>query len=141
MSDAHRAFERACSDAFAFLCDRFGFAAPEFEQIGREGYVRFHKGSRTVSIAWEPGAPPIVELFFPAQGSGERPVPWAERNGVPYARRIPSVGPSAAFIQANRVFRRRHVWNEPDESLFERYLAETGSRFALVEAAFLTADG
>src|SRR5215475_8719102 len=140
MTDPHRAFERACSNAFVFLCERFGFAAPEFEQLGREGYVQFHKGSRTVSIAWEPGAAPLVELFFPAQDSGDRPVPWAARNGVPYARRIPSLGPSAAFLQVNSVYRRRHVWNEPDESVFQRYLAEIAKQLALVEAAFLTAD-
>jgi len=50
------------------------------------------------------------------------------------------LGPSAAFFQVNRVYRRRHAWSEPDESLFEPYLAEIGRQLALVEAAFLTAD-
>jgi len=140
MTDAHRSFERACSKAFGFLCHRFAFAEPEFEQIGREAYVRFHKGALTVSIAWEPGAPPLVELFLPAHNSGEPQVPWAARDGVPYARRIPPLRAPAAFNQSIGARRRRHAWSEPDESLFERYLAEIGRELVLVESDFLNAD-
>jgi hypothetical protein len=88
-TESHTAFEAACREAFRFLVERFGFAEPEVERLGHESIVKFHKGARTVSIAYEPGPGPIVELFYPACDTGEAPTPWAERDGVPYARRIP----------------------------------------------------
>ncbi len=89
MNSAHPEFEVACRSAFTHLTERFGFLDPEVESIGRETYVRFHKGPRTVSIAYEGGAEPIVELFYPSAETGELPVPWASRDEVPRSRRIP----------------------------------------------------
>ena len=137
MTDAHRAFERACLNALGFLCDRFGFAAPELEQLGREGYVRFHKGARTVSIAWEPGTAPIVELFFPTEGTGERPVPWAARNGTPYSRRIPHLKVADALGESGKR-RRKQTWHEPDQAMMERYLAAVGRALEITESDFLS---
>ena len=68
----------------------YGFSKPEVEPIGRECFVRFHKGPKTVSIAWEPGSDPIVELFYPS-GPQDQVVPWAARGNVPYSRRIPNL--------------------------------------------------
>ncbi len=85
----HSEFETACRSAFRDLVERFGFDEPEVESIGRETYVRYHKGPRTVSIAYEGGTEPIVELFYPSSETGEKPVPWAARGEVQYSRRIP----------------------------------------------------
>lgn len=74
--DSFESFEQAACKAFDFLCDRFGFQSPEIERLGRESYVHFQKGPRIVSIAWEPGTPPIVELFLPTEGSGLPATPW-----------------------------------------------------------------
>jgi hypothetical protein len=91
----------SCCKAFAYLVDRFGFAEPEAETIGREQYVCFHRGNSTVSIAWEAGAQPIVELFHPPANATERAVFWAERNGVARCRRIPLLRVSASFDYEN----------------------------------------
>jgi len=88
---AHRYpfFVDPCLDAFRGLTERFGFAEPVCEAIGREEYVRYERGDQTVSIAYEPGNPPIVELFYPSSETGEAPLRWAETDGVQRSRRIP----------------------------------------------------
>jgi len=99
---SRNSFQLACVDAFRPLVDDFDFDEPEVESIGRESYVRFHKGSRTVSVACEHGLTPIVELFYPSAETGEPPVPWASRDGIPYARRIPRLGVRAAVPDGSR---------------------------------------
>ena len=112
MHIAHRVFSEACCRAFAPLASDFGFLPPAVEPIGPECYVRFHKGTATVSVVWEPGVEPIVEFFYPAL-PGETSTPWASRDGVAYARRFPSVpppvprydsdSPEAAFAYLERI--------------------------------------
>src|SRR5262245_28788053 len=126
-------FEDACTRAFAFLVERYGFAPPEIERIGRESYVRYHKGPRTVSIAWEYGAPPIVELFFPSLGTAHPPTPWADREGVPYARRFPRWAPSTAPVTEEREW----AWSMTVK--FDGYLSVAASNLALMEEEFLSA--
>jgi hypothetical protein len=58
-------FVTPCLEAFRFLETRFGFDTPVVEQLGRECFIRYRKGDRWVSIAYEPGLVPIVELFHP----------------------------------------------------------------------------
>jgi hypothetical protein len=98
-TQSHSEFELECRAAFAFLVARFGFEQPVVESVGRECYVRYHRGPQTVSIAFEPASLPIVELFFPSAGTGERSVPWASRSGVPYARRIPQIRPKSKVFR------------------------------------------
>ena len=90
MFESHEDFARQCQQAFDELVSRYFFSRADIESIGRECYVRYHKGPQTVSIAWEPGALPIVELFFPS-GPNDQPIPWAARGSVAYARRIPQL--------------------------------------------------
>src|ERR1039458_5327006 len=59
-------FVNPCLEAFSYLESRFGFDAPVIEQLGRECFIRYCKGSRWVSVAYEPGCVPIVELFHPS---------------------------------------------------------------------------
>jgi hypothetical protein len=138
--DPFESFEQAARQTFGFLRDRFGFESPEVERLGRESYVRFRKGSRIVSIAWEPGTAPIVELFLPTEGSGRPATPWAERDGVPYSRRFPgrdqSVTGSADQEAARR--RDRHAWREPTARMFEEYLSEAARNLEGAELAFLS---
>ena len=119
-------FVRICRKAFEPLVTQFGFREPEIAKLGRECFVRYHKGAATVSIAFEPGTTPIVELFFPA-GPGDSVVPWAERGGVAYARRLPLLRPSAKCSPA-----------EPE--LFAEYLAQSMAELAQAESKFLRAS-
>ena len=140
--DRFELFEQAARQAFGFLCDRFGFQSPETERLGRESYVRFRKGSRTVSIAWEPGSAPIVELFLPTEGSGLPATPWVERDGVSYSRRFPGRGGSApeeGLRQRGTVPRQDpHAWKEPTARMFEEYLAEAAHNLERTELPFLS---
>ena len=140
MTSAHSGFERACRNALGFLCERFGFEAPEFEQIGREAYVRFDHGPRTVSVSWEPGAPPCVEFFYQSALTGDPPVPWAERNGVAYSRRFRRLASSTVLGQSCGVSVRPEAWWDPDEAMMEQYLVAIGRALEAVESQFLSGE-
>ena len=120
------AFTQACIDAFAFLVGRFGFDEPEVESIGRETYVRYHRKNQTVSIAWEAGMAPIVELFYPPLTPSEQPVPWAERGGVARCRRIPRL-------------RALGKLDAKDEASMSRYLRDEAAALEQVEHEWLVA--
>jgi hypothetical protein len=121
---AHPEFVDACCAAFRRLVDIYGFAGPEVEPIGRETYVRYRKGGHEVSIAFEQGAAPIVELFYPSSETGERPLPWAERNRVQRSRRIPTLRIAECF-------------RDSDPVGFARYLTAGADALERVERAFL----
>jgi hypothetical protein len=114
----------ACEQGLSGLLRKHGFGAAERECIGREYYVRFHRGHQTVSIAWEPGSSPILELFYPPISPQEYAVPWAERNGVARARRIPQLRTSSTY-------------DPNDLTRAAAYFAEVGSRFAKEESQWL----
>lgn len=119
----YEAFAEACRTAFMPLITRYGFAPQEVEPIGRECYVRFHKGPRTVSVAWEPGSNPIVEFFYPC-GPNDQATPWAARGNVPYSRRIPHLVVKLRF--------------DPDKpETVSAYLGATMQELADKENAFL----
>lgn len=71
-------FVNPCLEAFSFLQTRFGFEAPVVEQLGRECVIQYRKGNRWVSIAYEPGAFPIVELFYPSLDIRHRRFPRSD---------------------------------------------------------------
>jgi hypothetical protein len=97
-------FADACREAFGRLCERYAFADPEVESIGREQFVRYHRGNQTVSIAYEAGSVPIVELFYPPEETAERPVDWAKRNNVDRTRRIPRLRTGVPFSDSRGNF-------------------------------------
>ena len=139
MDDPFDTFEKACTDAFGFLVERFGFRPPAIERIGRESFVQYHKGSRTVSIAWEPGGGPVIELFLPVAGTGLPPTPWAERDGVPYARVFPRHERRTNARAAGR--KERRIWDEPTAPTFASALADAAANLERMEAGFLSSNG
>jgi hypothetical protein len=127
MNSAHAIFAEACRSAFLPLVTQYEFSKPDVESIGRECFVRFHKGAKTVSVAWEAGSDPIVELFYPA-GPNDQVTPWAARSAVPYSRRIPRID-----------VRLRYDPNKPDTA--STYLAESMKQLADTERSFLEVKG
>lgn len=121
------AFISACRKAFEFLIARYAFDELEYEAIGREAFVRFHRGHQTVSIAIEPGSPPIVELFYPSSETGEPPLWWAERHGVPRSRRIPRLHVHERF-------------NQPDAEGLLRYLRACAEALERAEPDWLNSS-
>lgn len=75
MSHVFPWFVPPCLEAFEFLQTRYGFSEPEIEQLGRECFIRYQKGPRCVSIAYEPYSIPIVELFYPTHSMRDRRIP------------------------------------------------------------------
>ena len=109
MVDTQAVFAEACVRAFRVLVDSHGWEDPEIEPLGREVYVRYHKGNRTISISLEWGSTPWIELFYPSTETGERPVPWAERNGVPRCRRFPRINVGGTFSDRDPVVALRYL--------------------------------
>ncbi len=120
----HEIFVRTCVSAFQRLVDRYGFAEPVIEQLGREAYVRYRKGHREVSIAYEPGAAPTVEFFYPSSETGERPTPWAEKDGVQRTRRFPKYRIDVRF-------------KDSDQKSFAPYLEATADALERDEREYL----
>jgi hypothetical protein len=120
----HAIFERECCAAFRRLVDVYGFGQPVIKQIGHESFVRYSKGNREISISYEYGASPLVELFYPSSETGERPTPWAEKNAVQRSRRIPRLQVAEPF-------------SAKDETSFGRYLDACAKALERVESAFL----
>ena len=87
MSHVFPFFVTPCLEVFQFLETRFGFDAPVVEQLGRECFIRYRKGDRWVSIAYEPGLVPIVELFHPIHDIKHRRIPRL-KNGLANPRRF-----------------------------------------------------
>ena len=118
------AFVEACRHVFRPLVELYGFDQPDSEPIGRETFVRYHRGGHTISVALEPGSRPIVEIYYPAKETGEPPVPWAQRQGVPRAGRIPHLAVAVDY-------------DEDDPSSLVSYLAATATALQQVERDFL----
>lgn len=68
-------FVHPCLETFSYLQTQYGFESPVVEQLGRECFIRYRKGDRWVSIAYEPGVVPIVELFHPTYDMKHRRIP------------------------------------------------------------------
>jgi len=87
MTHAFPWFVTPCLEAFNYLEIRFHFDAPVVEQLGRECFIRYRKGDRWVSIAYEPGVVPIVELFHPTRDIKHRRIPRL-KSGLANPRRF-----------------------------------------------------
>lgn len=102
MAVSQARFAQLCIDAFSALTDRFEFSAPEIDPVRHEVFVLYHKGNRTVSVGYEPGCPPIVELFD-AAAEGEVASPGAARNGVERSHRLPDLRVEEPFSDGDPV--------------------------------------
>jgi len=116
MSPVYPFFITPCLEAFGFLETRFGFDAPVIEQIGRECFICYRKGNRWVSIAYEPGSVPIVELFHPTHDIQHRHIPRL-KTGLSEPRRFA----------------------DTDESQQRRTLQAQATDLEIVEREFLSA--
>lgn len=122
----HEIFVRTCLSAFRRLVDKYGFAEPIIEPLGRETFVRYLKGYREVSIAYEPSAAPIVEFFYPSSEAGDRPTWWAEEKGVQRTRGFPN-------------YRISERWKDSDPRTFAPYLEAAADALEKTHREFLEA--
>ena len=110
-------FSEPCKRCFAFLVERHGFSGPEEEQCGRERYIRYNKGDRFVSIAYEPYGNPVIEFFQPTLEIKNRKFP--KRPTKPLDMKTPKRGVD---------------WNE---ELIEHYLAFWADQIENNDAEFI----
>ena len=103
-------FVTPCLEAFSYLVSRFGFEAPVVEQIGRECFVSYRKGSRWVSIAYEPASVPIVELFHPTNSMEHRRIPRLKTG----------LGEPSRFVESEERIRQTLKVQAADLELVER---------------------
>ena len=89
-------FKSVIEEKFRFLVTDYGFSVA-VNDYGREVFFTFDRGIETVSISVEAGSNPIVEIFEPVSESGDKAVPWAEKNGVKRSRRFPKLGITTNF--------------------------------------------
>ena len=82
-------FVENVKEAFSFLTQKYGFSDPEVKDYGREIFVEFNRNDETVSVSMEIGTEPIIEIFLLCEGTQEKPLQWAERNGKQRYRKFP----------------------------------------------------
>lgn len=98
---------------------------PTTIDYGREVYVKFKRGAHEVSISMEHGSCPIIEIFYPATGTGLEATPWAEEDGIPRTRRFPRISNEAKCRQG--------------EDLADNCIQRMAVEFEMVEVEWLTA--
>ena len=74
-NDPYPWFTTPCLKAFAPLVSQYGFSGPVVEQMAQERYVRFTRAEKMISIVYEPGNPPFVDLFYPSPSIKDRRIP------------------------------------------------------------------
>ena len=116
-------FEQIVINSFQFLHDKYGFSTPVTEDFGREISIRYTRDHQTVSIAWEIGNSPMIEIIHPSMETGATPVPWVSKDGVQRSRRFPKLRPSARFAD--------------DETSVVTYIKEIAAKFEETEETWL----
>lgn len=112
-------FSGPCKQQFAFLVDRYGFSGPKVESFGPECVVRYEKEKKTVAIAYEIDAGPVVELFFPS---------WDIKN-----RRFPRRGPVVDSPKKKKLRR----W---EDDMLPAFLTRSASELEMYERDFLETE-
>lgn len=116
-------FKEAVTNNFSFLKTKYGFSEPVFEDLGREVYIRFNREDQTVSISYEFGSSPLIEIFYPSSETGDKPVPWASKNDVERSRRFSKIKTSIRFSD--------------DEDVIKSYVKEMSLEFENIESNWL----
>ena len=73
-------FTTPCLKEFKFLIEKYDFNEPKIEQLGREQFITYTKYKNTISIAYELGAQPVVECFYPNKDIKNRFFPRSSKN-------------------------------------------------------------
>ena len=119
-------FEKSVNNNFRYLQEKYGFsAAAVVEDYGREIFVRYERNYQTVSISYEYGSSPLIEIFYPSSETGDKPVPWASKNNVQRSRRFSKTRPKSHFSD--------------DETSIEKYIEEIALEFEKIESKWLEA--
>jgi len=119
-------FENTVTDNFRFLLDKYGFSAPITEDFGREIFVKYERVNQTVSISYEFGSSPLIEIFYPSTESEEKSIPWAAKGNVQRSRRFPKIRIATRFSD--------------DENSIAEYIKELSLEFEKIESKWLESN-
>jgi hypothetical protein len=111
MPDPYPWFTRPCLKAFGRLSSELGFSSPTVEQLAQERYVVFEKSGYFVSIVFEPGHLPLIELFCPTRALQNRRIPRLH---------VPDVATLGAFNAEFHRLCRAQRYEEADRLLQDR---------------------
>ena len=115
--------ETIVNNNFRYLQEKYGFSAAATEDLGREIIVRYERDNQTVSILYEHGSSPLIEIFYPSIEIGDNPIPWASKNNLQRSRRSPKIKPKTRFLN--------------DEVSTEKYIEEIALEFETIEVKWL----
>lgn len=118
-------FEKIINNNFHYLQEKYGFSAAATEDLGREIIVRYERRDQTVSILYEYGNSPLIEIFYPPIETNEKTTPRASKNNVQRSIRFPKIRPKTRFLG--------------DEASTEKYIEEIALEFEKVESKWLEA--
>jgi len=110
--------------AFCFLEKKYGFIKLAKKDYGREVFFEYERNTDTVSISFEVGSVPLIEVFIPVEGTNHKPVPWAAKNNIQRARFFPQ-------LDVNRKF------DVVDSKSVTDYLGELAQQFESSQAEWL----
>lgn len=116
-------FAEVVVENFQFLQLRYGFSAPTTEDFGREIFISYDRNVQSVSISYEYGNTPLIEIFYPVPEFAETSIPWASKNGVSRARRFPKLKLTGHFSE--------------EEATLTSYIKEMSREFEKVESGWL----
>ena len=116
-------FEQTVTTEFRFLQDRYNFSAPVVEDFGREIFIKYDRVDQTISISYEFGGSPLIEIFHPSDKDGEVYPTWASKNGVKRIRRFPKLKLGSRFSN--------------DETSIVKYIKEMSTELERVESDWL----
>ena len=119
-------FEKSVIDNFRFLQDKYGFSTPVAKDYGREIFVRYERDNQTVSISYEFGMSPLIEIFYPSTESEEKSIPWASKGNVQRGRRFPKIRLATHFSD--------------DENSIVKYIKELSLEFEKIESKWLESN-
>lgn len=111
---------------FAFLQAKYGFGKFIIRELGREVFFDFEREAETVSISFEVGNHPIIEMFVPSEKTNVKPMPWAKKGEIPRSRLFPKLNINTRY--------------DPQSiSSVETYVCELAMEFERSELGWLNA--
>jgi hypothetical protein len=111
---------------FAFLQAKYGFGKFIIRDLGREVFFDFEREAETVSISFEVGSHPIIEIFVPSEKTNVKPTPWARKGEIARSRLFPKLNIKTKY-------------DPQSMSSVETYVGELAIEFERAEHGWLNA--
>ena len=78
-------------EEFSFLQSKYGFGKLVIRNLGREVFFDYERDDETISISFEVGSKPIIEVYIPSDKTNIKPTPWAAKGEIKRSRLFPKI--------------------------------------------------